>query len=54
MKINLTNRLKGKKEKIEMQSEREVDDEDLCTLKIPWKEKRTLGKANKGINVGKI
>ena len=28
--------------------------EDLYTLKINWKGKRTVGKANKGINVEKI
>ena len=32
----------------------EVDKEDLCTLKIKCKGKRTVGKANKGINVEKI
>ena len=36
-----------------MQSYIEVD-KGLCTLKINWKEKRTVGKANKGINVEKI
>ena len=31
-----------------------VDKEDLYTLKINCKRKRTVGKANKGINVEKI
>ena len=34
-----------------MQSLIEVNEEDLYTLKINCKEKRTVGKANKGINV---
>ena len=37
-----------------MQSQIEVDKEDLYTLKINWKGKRTVGKTNKGINVEKI
>ena len=32
----------------------EVDEEDLYTLKINCKRKRTIGKANKGINVENI
>ena len=32
----------------------EVVKEDLYTLKINWKGKRTVGKANKGINIEKI
>jgi len=32
----------------------EVHEEDLYTLKINCKEKRTVGKANKEINVEKI
>ena len=36
-----------------MQSEIEVNEEDLYALKINWKGKRTVGKANKGINVEK-
>ena len=32
----------------------EVDKEDLYTLKINYKGKRIMGKANKGINVEKI
>jgi len=31
-----------------------VDEEDLYTLKINCKGKRTVGKANKGINVEKL
>jgi len=31
-----------------------VDEEDLYTLKINFKGKRTVGKASKGINVEKI
>ena len=37
-----------------MQSEIEVDKEGLCILKINCKRKRTVGKANKGINLEKI
>ena len=37
-----------------MQSYTGVDKEDLYTLKINCKGKRTVGKANKGINVEKI
>ena len=37
-----------------MQSYTEVDEEDLYALKINCKEKRTVGKANEGINVEKI
>ena len=36
-----------------MQSLTEVDKEELYTLKMNCKGKRTVGKANKGINVGK-
>ena len=36
-----------------MQSQIEVDKEDLYTLKVNCKGKRTVGKAKKGINVGK-
>ena len=58
MEIKLTNTLKGKKRKkkkenIDMQSKIEVDKEDLYTLKINCKGRRTVGKANKGINVEK-
>ena len=37
-----------------MQSWIEVDKEDLHTLKINCKGERTVGKANKGINVEKV
>ena len=37
-----------------MQSYIEVDKEDLYALKINCKGERTVGKANKGINVEKI
>ena len=37
-----------------MQSLTEVDKEELYTLKMNCKGKRTVGKANKGINVEKI
>ena len=37
-----------------MQSKREVDEDGLYTLKINCKGKRTVGKANKEINVEKI
>ena len=37
-----------------MQSYIEVDKEDLYTLKINCKGKRTVGKPNKGINIEKI
>ena len=37
-----------------MQSYIEVDEEDLYTLKINCKGKRTVGKADKGLNVEKI
>ena len=37
-----------------MQTYIEVDEEDLYTLKINCKGKRTVGKENKGMNVEKI
>ena len=37
-----------------MQVYKEVDKEDLYTLKINCKGKRTVGKENKGINCKKI
>ena len=37
-----------------MPSQIEIDKEDLYTLKINFKGKRTVGKANKGVNVEKI
>ena len=47
--------LRGKKRKKEQICEvKEVDEEDLYTLKINCKEKRTVGKKNKGIHVEKI
>ena len=36
-----------------MQSQIEVDEEDVYTLKINCKGKRTVGKANKGTNIEK-
>ena len=33
-----------------MQSKIEVDEEDLCILKINYKGERTVGKAKKGVN----
>ena len=42
---------KEKKERINMQSLIEIDKEDLYMLKINHKGKRTVGKANKRINV---
>ena len=55
MKLKLTDILRGKerKKRIDMQSWIEVDKEDLYTLKINCKVKRTVGKANKGISVEK-
>ena len=57
MKIKLANMLRGKERK--KRNNRyakliEVDKEDLYTVKINCKGKRTVGKENKGINVGKI
>ena len=48
MKTKLTNMLRGKerKEKVDMQSYIEVDEENLYTLKINCKGKRTVGKAS--------
>ena len=37
-----------------MQSQIEIDKDDLYTLKINCKGKRTVGKADKGINVEKL
>ena len=55
MKTNLTNMLRGKerKERIDMQSQIEIDEEDLYTLKFRCKGKSTVGKANKIINIKK-
>ena len=44
---------KERKERIDMQSQIEIDEEDLYTLKFNYKGKRTVGKANKGINAEK-
>ena len=52
-KIKLTNTLRGKERKNRYAIYIEVDKEYLYTLKINCKGKRTAGKANKGINVGK-
>ena len=46
-------RLKERK-KEQMCKVKEVDKEDLHILKIKCKGKRTVGKANKGMNVEKI
>ena len=47
--------LRGKKRKKEQICKvKEVDEEDLYTLKINCKGKRTVGKANERINVEKI
>ena len=46
--------VRKRKKRIEMQSYRQVDKEDLYTLKSNQKGKRTVGKANKEINVEKI
>ena len=55
MKRKLTNvEKKGKKERMDIRCQKEVDKEDLYTLKIDCKGKRTGGKVNKGINVEKI
>ena len=57
MKIKLIKMLRGKerkkRKKEEISKVKEVDKEDLYTLKINWKGKRTVGKANNGINVEK-
>ena len=45
-------RKKRKKEQI--CKVKQSDEEDLYTLKINFKGKRTVGKANKGLNVEKI
>ena len=45
---------KERKERIDMQSQIEIDEEDLYTLKINCKGKRTVGRANKGISVKKV
>ena len=49
MKTKLTNMLRKNR-----YTKLEVDEENLYALKINCKGKRTVGKANKGINVEKI
>ena len=46
--------MKEKKERIDMQNQININKEDLYTLKINCKGKRTVGKASKVINVEKI
>ena len=46
--------MKGKNERIDVQSWIEVDKEDLYILKINCKGKRTIGKAKKWINLEKV
>ena len=46
--------VKGKKKRINTQIYIEVEEEDLHSLKINFNVKRTVGKANKEINVEKI
>ena len=53
MKIKLTNMFRGKERKNRYAELNKVD-KDLYTLKINYKGTRTVGKANKGINVEKI
>ena len=45
---------KERKKRRDMQSEIGVDKEYLSTLKVNFKGKRTVGKANKRINVEKL
>ena len=54
MKTKLTNMLreKDRKERIDMQSQRELH-EDLYTLKINCNGERTVGKGKEGINTEK-
>ena len=58
MKIKTTNQLRGKeikkRKKEQICKVKEVDEEDLYTLKINCKGKRTVGKTNKGIHVENI
>ena len=55
MKIKLTNILRGKERKKRKTSYTKLEvDEDLCTLNINCKWKRTVGKANKEINIEKV
>ena len=52
MKIKLTNTLRGKERK-NRHAKLNSSKEDLYTLKVNCKGKRTVGKANKGIDVEK-
>ena len=52
MNTKLANMWRGKERKNRYAKKIEVE-EDLYTLKINCKGKRTVGKVNKGINVGK-
>ena len=52
MNTKLTNMWRGKERQNRYAKKREVE-EDLHTLKINHKGKRTVGKVNKGINVEK-
>ena len=54
MKTKLINMLRERNERKNSYGKLEVDEEDLYTLKLSYKGKRTIGKANKGINVEKI
>ena len=56
MKSKLTNMLRGKErnKRKNRQAKLDVDEEDLCTLKIHCKGKETVGKTNNGINIEKI
>ena len=53
MKINEQMCSVERKERIDMHSLIKVDKEDLYTLKVNCKGKRTVGKTNKGINIEK-
>ena len=46
--------MKEKKKRINMQSQTEVDEEDLYTWKINCKGEKTVGKAKKQVNIEKI
>ena len=54
MKIKLTNKLRGKERKNRYAKLIEASKEDLYTLKINCKGKRSVRKANKWINAEKI
>ena len=56
MKTKITNMLRGKerKKRKNRYAKLEADKEDLYTLKINCKGKRTVGKANEGTNVEEI